>query len=88
MNHMKKQIIIQIPENHSQILVGVLVPDDADDESMVCNGTFYHDTKCEQWARCVVCEEWAHNGCAGCENDLYVYDLCKYFVLNIISYNH
>lgn len=57
--------------------VGVEHPSDDEVPCMFCEGLFSTDHRGELWVQCIMCEGWAHNDCAGSENDIYVCDFCK-----------
>lgn len=56
---------------------GVTKPDQDDAACLFCESLFSNDSKGELWVKCMICEMWAHNECAGCEKDYYVCDFCK-----------
>ncbi|KAL0809939.1 hypothetical protein ABMA28_010794 [Loxostege sticticalis] len=53
------------------------VPNSADAECMFCQQLFSENTRGELWVRCMMCELWAHNDCAGPEFDTWICDFCK-----------
>ncbi|GBP91254.1 hypothetical protein EVAR_64051_1 [Eumeta japonica] len=52
------------------------VPNSADAECMFYQQLF-REYKGELWVRCLMCELWAHNDCAGPEFDTWIFDFCK-----------
>lgn len=44
--------------------------DEADDaECIYCNGRFRESKSCEGWIQCRICTNWAHDACAGAEEE-------------------
>lgn len=53
-------------------------PKDAADVTCIfCEAPFAEDNHGEIWIKCFMCNLWAHNECAGAENEQYVCDFCK-----------
>lgn len=56
---------------------GTNKPNDEDAVCFFCNGPFSQDVRGELWVKCLMCNLWVHNECAGCETEEYVCDYCK-----------
>lgn len=57
--------------------VGSVPSQDTDVTCMFCDSPFSQDSRGELWVRCLMCQLWAHEECAGTETDAYVCDFCK-----------
>jgi adenine-specific DNA methylase len=49
-------------------------------ECLYCNSLFSQSKKGEGWVSCSLCKRWAHEECAGCNEDIDIFlcDLCTY----------
>ncbi|XP_072945514.1 uncharacterized protein [Epargyreus clarus] len=57
--------------------IGRAAPDTADAACMFCQELFSENADGELWIRCLMCQLWAHNDCAGPEFDTWICDFCK-----------
>lgn len=57
--------------------IGADKPQEDDATCFYCNGKFLDDRKGEKWIECVVCKEWCHIDCSGCETDIFICEFCK-----------
>lgn len=48
-----------------------------DADCIFCDGKFSDDNRGEIWVRCILCNCWAHEECAGADTDPYICDFCK-----------
>ncbi|KAF5299648.1 hypothetical protein FQR65_LT19480 [Abscondita terminalis] len=49
-------------------------PDATNVDCLFCEGLFKEDNHGEIWIKCLMCNLWAHNECAGAKMENYVYD--------------
>lgn len=64
-------------ESNLDLPVGEEKPTEEDAICIFCGNSFSKDVRGELWIKCLMCEEWSHSLCAGCESDTYICDFCK-----------
>ncbi|XP_067642531.1 uncharacterized protein [Eurosta solidaginis] len=47
-----------------------------DAKCLYCSTFYSEDRPGEIWVQCVSCNNWSHEECAGCEQDLFICDMC------------
>lgn len=57
--------------------IGSDKPQEDDATCFYCKGKFSEDKKGEKWIECVICKEWCHLDCSGCETDIFICEFCK-----------
>ena len=57
--------------------LGQEIPEDDDAVCLFCGETFNNSKSGELWVQCVMCREWAHMLCSGCESDDFICDFCS-----------
>lgn len=57
--------------------IGQEVPEDDDPDCMFCGEAYKRSKSGELWVQCMMCREWAHMLCTGCETHDFVCDFCS-----------
>ncbi|XP_018798152.1 PREDICTED: uncharacterized protein LOC108974643 isoform X1 [Bactrocera latifrons] len=63
-------------ESDGEILEFVNAGEKEDAKCLYCSTFYSEDRPGEIWVQCVSCKNWSHDECAGCEQDLFICDMC------------
>ncbi|XP_039968019.1 uncharacterized protein LOC120779720 [Bactrocera tryoni] len=63
-------------ESDGEILEFVNAGEKEDSKCLYFSTFYSEDRSGEIWVQCVSCKNWSHEECAGCEQDLFICDMC------------